>query len=127
MKNIGIDKSLSNNDLYEHKCIQNINKLYKRSGKCDNQQQLKYILDADMVSSSEGFTNNSPIYPMTSTPVNKPIDIKSLFLSTNILHAKNKIATCQVGFTKSNHKAIKAGTTSWALKPNPKGNSKVND
>ena len=28
VKTIGIDLSLSNNALFEHKCIQNINKLY---------------------------------------------------------------------------------------------------
>ena len=33
---IGIDQSLSNNDLYEHRCLENINKLYKHAGKCDN-------------------------------------------------------------------------------------------
>ena len=37
---IGIDQSLSNNALYEHKFLENINKLYKRAGKYDNQQQL---------------------------------------------------------------------------------------
>ena len=35
VKNIGIDQSLSNNALYEQKCLQNINKLYKHAGKCD--------------------------------------------------------------------------------------------
>ena len=44
VQTIGIDQSLSNNDLYEHKCLENINKLYKRSGKFDDQQQSKDIL-----------------------------------------------------------------------------------
>ena len=47
---IGIDQSLSNNALYEHKCLENNNKLYKQSGKCDNQQQFKDILEDNMVS-----------------------------------------------------------------------------
>ena len=35
---IGIDPYLSNNAIYEHKCLENIKKLYKQAGKCDNQQ-----------------------------------------------------------------------------------------
>ena len=31
---------------------------------CDDQQQFKDILEAGMVSTTEGFTDNSPIYPM---------------------------------------------------------------
>ena len=81
---IGIDQSLSNNALYEHKCLENIKKLYKQAGKCDEQQQFKNILEADMVSTPEGFTNEIPISPMTSTPVKKPRARKSLCLFTNI-------------------------------------------
>ena len=33
---IGIDQSLSNNALYEHKRLQNIKNLNKYAGKCDN-------------------------------------------------------------------------------------------
>ena len=62
---IHIDQSLSNNALYEHKCLQKINKLYKHYGKCDDQQQFKGILEADMVSTPEGFTDNSPISLIT--------------------------------------------------------------
>ena len=71
VKSIGIDLSLSNNTLFEHKYIQNINKLYKHAGKCENQQQLKDILEAAMVYNPEGFTYN-------------------------ILDVKDKTAICQV-------------------------------
>ena len=64
VQTIGIDQSLSNNDIYEHKCLENIKNIYKQAGKCDDQQQFKDILEADMVSTPEGLTNNSPIYPM---------------------------------------------------------------
>ena len=73
MKTIGIDQYLSNNDLYEHKCLQNIKKLYKHAGKCDKQKKFKDIIDAAMVSTPEVFNDNSPISPMTSTPIKKPI------------------------------------------------------
>ena len=59
--------------------------IYKQYGKCDDQQQFKYILEAAMVSTPEGFTNDSPIYPMTSTPVKKPRARKSMCMFTNIL------------------------------------------
>ena len=39
------------------------------------------------------FIENSPIYPMTPTPVNKPSAIKSLCLFNNILDVKKKTAT----------------------------------
>ena len=41
IQTIGVEQSLSNNTIYKHKCFENIEKLYKQSGKCDNQQQLK--------------------------------------------------------------------------------------
>ena len=72
VQTIGNDQSLRNNAIYEHKCLENINKLYKQSIKCDNQQQFKDILEASIVSTPEGSTDNIPISPMTSTPVKKP-------------------------------------------------------
>ena len=59
-------------------------KLYKQYDKCDDQQQFKDILEAAMVSTPEGFTKNSPIYPMKSSPVKKPIARKSLCVFTNV-------------------------------------------
>ena len=61
VQTIGIDQSLRKNAIYEHKCLENIKKLYKQYGKCDDQKQLKDILAADMVSTTELFTNNSPL------------------------------------------------------------------
>ena len=109
---IGIDQSLSNNALFEHKCLQNINKIYKHSGKCEYQQQFKYINKAAMVYTPEGFTNNSPKSPMTPTSVKKPSDIKSLCLFTNILDMKNKTVIRRSRASKSNHKAVKSVNTS---------------
>ena len=69
---IDIHPSLRNNAIYEHKCLENTEKLYKQAGKCDDQQQIKVVIEAAMVYTPEGFTNNSPISPMTSTPTKKP-------------------------------------------------------
>ena len=82
---IGIDQYLSNNVLYEKKSLEIIKNLYKQSGKWNEHKQFKYILDTDMISTTEVFTDEIPIYPMTSTPVKKKSAIKSLCLFTNIL------------------------------------------
>ena len=79
-----------------------------------------------MVYTPEGFTKNSPIAPMTSTPVNKPSSRKSLCIFTNILDVKKKTDIRRVGAAKLERKAIKYGTTPWVLKQKKKGNSKIN-
>ena len=43
----------------EHISLENINKLYKYFGKCDDPKQYKIILEADMVSTTKGFSNDS--------------------------------------------------------------------
>ena len=102
-------------------------KLYKHAGKCDNQQQFKDILEAAMIPTPEGFTNNRPRYPMTPIPIKKPSTIKSLCVFTNILDVKDKTAISQVGAAKLKYKSIKAGTSPWELKQKLKRNSKIND
>ena len=76
-----------------------------------------------MVSTHGGFTNNSTISTMTSTPFKKPSAQKSQCLFTNILDMKRKTDTRRVGSAKYKHKEIKFGTTPWALKQKRKGNS----
>ena len=93
-------------------------KTHQNAGKCDDQPNLKDILDADMVSTPEGFTDNSPNVPITSTPVKKPIDGKSLCLFTNILDVKPKTAKCCVGAAKSRHRATKVVTSKCTKKKN---------
>ena len=36
IQTIGIDQYLSNNAIYEHKCLENTKKLYKQAGKCED-------------------------------------------------------------------------------------------
>ena len=93
---IGIDQYLSNNAIYEHKCLKNIKKLYKQAGKCDDQQKFKDILEAAMVFTPKGITENSPIFPMTSTPFKKPSSQKSLCMFTNILELKKKLLNVEL-------------------------------
>ena len=127
VKTIGIEKLMRNNDLFEHKCIQNTKKLCKYRGKCDNQQQLKYILEAAMGSTPEGFTDNNPISPITQTACKEPSARKLLCLFTNILDVKNKTAICRVRSAELNLKAIKAVTTPKQITQNRKVKSKIDD
>ena len=63
-------------------------KIYQHAGKCDDQKNLKDILDAAMVSTPEEVTYKSPNVPMTSTPVKKPSARKSMCLFAIILDVK---------------------------------------
>ena len=94
METIGLDQQLRKSALFEHRCLQNIKKLYKHAGKCDDQKKFKDILEAAMVSTPGGFTNNRPRSPMTLPTLKKKSARKSLCLFTNILNAKKKTAIC---------------------------------
>ena len=107
MKTIGIDQSLSNSALFYCIYLQNIKKLFQHAGKCDNQQQLKDILEAAVVSTPEGFIDNSPRSPMTPTPVNKPSAKKSLCLFTNILHVIKKLISVKLGLINQSARRLK--------------------
>ena len=54
MKTVGIDQSLCTRSSFEHKCFKTIKNIYQHAGKCDDQQKLKDIIDAAMVSTTEG-------------------------------------------------------------------------
>ena len=73
MKTIGIEQSLWKSSSFEHKCLNNTKKIYQHAGKCDDQQNLKYILDAAMVFTTEEITDYSPSLPMTQTPVKNEV------------------------------------------------------
>ena len=55
-----------------------IKKLCKYSEKWYDQQQYKIIIEAEMASTPEGFTDNIPISPSQSTTLKKLIERKSL-------------------------------------------------
>ena len=58
--------------------MNNIKQIYQHAGKCDDQQNLKDILDDAIMSTPEGVADNSLNVPMTATPVKKPNARKSL-------------------------------------------------
>ena len=70
---------------FEHRFMNNIKKIYQHAGKFDDQKNLKDILEAVLLSTPEGFIDNSPNMHMTSSPVKKPSASKSLCVFTNIL------------------------------------------
>ena len=72
VQTIDIYPYLRNNAIYEHKCLENIKTLYKQYVKCYDQKQFKDIIESAMVSTTEVFTDISPISPMTSSPFKKP-------------------------------------------------------
>ena len=67
MKTIGIYQSSFTRSSFEHICMNNIKKIYQHAGKCDDQQKLKDIIDAVILSTTEGVTDNSPNVHMPST------------------------------------------------------------
>ena len=88
---------------------------------CDNQKNVRDVLDAAMVSTPEEVTDDSPNVPMTSTPVKKTCARKSLCLFTNILNVKMKTEQRCVGSEKSKIRAMKLGNSLWTNKTKQKG------
>ena len=56
---------------FEQKCLNSIKKVYQHAGTFYDQQNLKDLLNAPMVSNPEGVTDDSSNVPMTSTPAKK--------------------------------------------------------
>ena len=115
-KTIGIDQSSFTRSYFEHRCMDNIKKIYQHAGPA-------------MLSTPEGVTDNIPNVPMKSTPVKKLISRKSLCLFTNILDVKPKTAKCRFVEVKPKRKAMKVCNSLWTNKKKPKlkGHSKINE
>ena len=87
--------------------MKNIKKIYQHAGQCDDQQIFKDIIDAAILYTPEGVTDNSPNVHMTSKPVKTPIARIPLCLFTNILNVKPTIAKCRFLDAKSRRKSMK--------------------
>ena len=96
--------------------MNNIKKIYKHAGKCDDQQNLKYIIDAAILSTPEGVADNSPNVHFTSSPVKKPSARKSLCLFTNILAVKPTTSKRRFVAAKSRRKSMKVCNSLWTKK-----------
>ena len=51
--------------------MNNIKKIYQHAGKCDNQKNIRDIIDSAILSTTYRVTDDSPNVPMKSTPVKK--------------------------------------------------------
>ena len=49
-KTIGIDQSSFTRSSFEHRCMNNIKKIYHHAGKCEDKKNLKDIIDAAIIS-----------------------------------------------------------------------------
>ena len=118
MKTIGIDQSLCTIYSFEHRCMNNIKKIYQHADKCDYQQNLKDVLEAALLYTPEVVTYNIPNLPMTSTTFKKPSASKSLRLFTTILDVKPKTGKRRFVAAKSKRKAMKVGNSLYTNKKN---------
>ena len=96
--------------------MSNIKKLNQHAGKRDEQQNLKDVLDAAMVSTPEEVTYDSPTFPMKSTPVKETSSSKSLCLFNDISDVKKKSSKRCVAPAESKHRAMKVGNILWIKK-----------
>ena len=71
MKTIAIDQSSFTRSYFEHICMNNIKKIYQHAGKYGDQQNLKDVLGAALLSTPEGVIDNNPNVHIISTPVKK--------------------------------------------------------
>ena len=127
MKNIGIDQPSFTRSYFEHTCVNNIKKIYQDASKNDDQQNLKDILEAALLFTPEGVTDNSHNVHMTSTPVKKSSARTSLCIFTNVLDVKTKAAKRRFVAAKYKRKAMKVGSNLWTKKTKRKGHSKINE
>ena len=107
--------------------MNNIKNIYQHAGKCDDQQNLKDIIYADLLSTPEGVTDNSPNVHMTSTPVKKPSTGKSLCLFTTILYVKPKTEKRLFVAAEPKRTATKVGNSLYTKKTKQKEHYKINE
>ena len=53
METIGIDQYSFARSSFEHRCMNNIKNIYQHVGKCDDQKNIKDIIYADILSTTE--------------------------------------------------------------------------
>ena len=99
MNTIGVDQSLCKRSSFEHKFLKNIKKIYQHVGKCDNQQNLKYIIDSAMVSTTEEFTDD---IQSCVTPRKQKYSVQDTSTTTCLtsLNATQPIAPVELHTTK---------------------------
>ena len=77
-----------------------------------------------MVSSTEEFTDNSPMSPVPSVNFKNIIAIKSLHQFTQVLDIQNRTSVCRLVGAKSKFKATRAVSMLWSSIPKMRGYTK---
>ena len=86
--------------MYENILLENINKIYIYTGKCDYQQHYRAIIKASLVSTNDRFTDNSPMPSGPSVTVINTSAIESLHIFTEVLDVIEKNDVFRVGASK---------------------------
>ena len=86
---------------------------YKTTGKCEDQQNYKAMIEASLVSTSEGCTKNTLMAPNPHVSTKKPSAIKLLHQFTETLDFRHKTAVQRFGAVKAKRNTIKNGMT-WS-------------
>ena len=84
----------------KHLCLENINKLYKYAGKCDDQNQYKAIMEATMVSITERITDNIKIAVGMLGTTKKPTARNPISQFWALLDVKQKTDVSIMGAAK---------------------------
>ena len=88
MVTIGADHLLSISELYKHRYLETIKKLYRSTGKFDDKQNYKSIIEASIIPTPEGFNDNNTLSPGSSVTVKNPSARKSLRQFTEVFGVK---------------------------------------
>ena len=113
--------------MYEHRCLENIKNIYQSSGKCDDQQNYKAILEAYMVSTPEVFSENSPLSSGPFMSTKQPKARKPLCKFATTLNVKPKTYIHRICADKSKCKEIISCSQVWSKIPNIQGHTKINE
>ena len=89
--------------------MNNIKNIYQHAGKCDDQQNLKDIIGAAMVSNPEEIKDISPSLRIIQTTVKKPSTKKLICLFTNIFDFEKRTSKSRDGAIKPGQRSIRIG------------------
>ena len=112
--------------MYEHRFLENINKLYKTAGKFEDQQKYKAIIEAALVSKTEGCTKKIPMAPNPYESTQNPGSIKPLLQFTETLDVKHNTDVRGFFAAKAKRKAIKKLNVLWSNIVKCRGHTKIN-
>ena len=82
-------------------------KIYQHEGKCDDQQNLKDIIDAAMVSTTEEITDDSPSFPTTQTTVKNQVLVNHCVFSPAYSMLKRKQQNVMLELQNQNTEPLK--------------------